>query len=569
MFQLKENDIVEYRPDIRDWRIYTETPHANQFVTLPDTYLSAWDIRLSDHYDTERINQEGIDRIHEWGEQRLSLEARKSIIDNSDEWFGYQWWTGQKLAHAGCMNKSLFINDGTGLGKTRSALCALSNNFRLAPNIIVCPKVAIPVWVKEIETVFPGADYITIVGEKKEREERLKHVEDVNFVIISYDNLIKHVSCRHWPNSKKLPAGELDFHEYNSVIIDESHRIKSPKALRTRCCWTLADNADKRIALTATPTTGSAEDLWAQWRFLSPKEFPTLSAWRERFLNMRENWHGGLDCVGWNETGHTHYLQICGWRTSHNQFGDRDVAYAMRGMTIPEEGPHTVIKVPLNTLQRQGYDQMLESYISDWDDNVLIAKNDLDKFTKLRQWANGRPILNDANRVMGLSTPSAKVDALVDLLEDVDCNVLVFCEHSKVAGMFFRALEERLPQKFLVNLITGDTRQITREYMIKRFQDTNDLIRKILVCTSGTMSESVSLTNAGLLVFAQEPTSLQQFIQCRGRVRRVGSTHVVPAISLRAEDTVEEHLAHKMSNKFDLYEEYFQALSNERKESYG
>jgi superfamily II DNA or RNA helicase len=131
--------------------------------------------------------------------------------------------------------------------------------------------------------------------------------------------------------------------------------------------------------------------------------------------------------------------------------------------------------------------------------------------------------------------------------------------------MIYRGLDERLPQKFLVNIITGDTRQASRDHIIRSFQDVNDLTRKILVCTSGTMSESVSLTNAGLLVFAQEPTSLQQFIQCRGRVRRVGSTHVVPAISLRAEDTVEEHLALHMSNKIKVYEEYFEALSNERK----
>ena len=86
------------------------------------------------------------------------------------------------------------------------------------------------------------------------------------------------------------------------------------------------------------------------------------------------------------------------------------------------------------------------------------------------------------------------------------------------------------------------------------------------MCTSGTMSESVSLTNAGLLVFAQEPTSLQQFVQCRGRVRRVGSTHVVPAISLRAKGTVEEHLALRMSNKMDTFNEYFEGLIKKGKD---
>ena len=565
--QLPEHSDVLYLEDVKAWRIHHEDPHKKDII-LPDNYSSAWYIRLSDHWDTCVVNDAGKDRILEWGEQRLMFESRDKIIENSEHLFGYQWWTGQLLAHVGCMNKSVFINDGTGLGKTRSALAGLENSFKMGPNIIVCPKVAIPVWVKEIETLWGAGvvDYITIVGDKKERESRLKHVGDVDFTIISYDSLIKHVSCKSWPNSKKLANAELDAYSWNSVIVDESHRIKSPRALRTRCCWTLGDNADKRIAVTATPTTGSPEDLWAQWRFLAPKEFPTLSDFRERFLNMQENWHGGLDCIGWNETGYTHYLQLCGWRTRHRTFGSKEVQYAMKGMTVPEEGPHTVIKVPLNTLQRKEYNEMLESYISVWEDDFLVAKNDLDKFTKLRQWANGKPVLNDANRVVGLDTPSAKADALVDLLFDVDCNVVVFCEHSKVAGMFYRALEERLPGHMLINIITGDTRQATRDHAIAAFQDPNDLRTKILVCTSGTMSESVSLTNAGLLVFAQEPTSLQQFVQCRGRVRRVGSTHVVPAVSLRAKDTVEEHLALRMSNKMDTFNEYFEGLIKKGKD---
>jgi len=561
MFELKEDDSVLYRADLKHFRI-VRMKGTDTF--LPDTYTSAWDIQMSDAYSNEVVSKDARTRISEWGKIRLELETMEKIVDNSEDLFGYQWWTGQMIREPND-NKCIFINDGTGLGKTRSALAGLSNNFRLGTNIIVCPKVAIPIWKQEIELLFPGADYITIVGDAKERRIRLKHVEDVNFTIISYDNLIKHVSCRHWPNSKKLPPRELDEYNWNSVIIDESHRIKSPKALRTRCCWTLSENADKRIALTATPTTGSPEDLWAQWRFLAPTEFPTLSDWRERFLNMIETWHGGIECVGWNETGYTYYRQLCGWRTTARNFDDRNVAYAMKGMTIPEEGPHTVIKVPLNTLQRQGYDQMLESYISMWEDDVLIAKNDLDKFTKLRQWANGKPVLNDGNRVMGLDTPSAKVDALVDLLSDVDCNVVVFCEHSKVAGMFYRALEERLPGDFMSPMIiTGDTRFVTRDAYIKLFQDTEDLTKKILVCTSGTMSESVSLTNAGLLVFAQEPTSMQQFVQCRGRVRRVGSTNVVPAVSLRAENTIEDGLALKMNTKLNYLEEYFMNLVNER-----
>jgi hypothetical protein len=57
---------------------------------------------------------------------------------------------------------------------------------------------------------------------------------------------------------------------------------------------------------------------------------------------------------------------------------------------------------------------------------------------------------------------------------------------------------------------------------------------------------------------------MQQFVQCRGRVRRVGSTNVVPAVSLRAENTIEDGLALKMNTKLNYLEEYFMNLVNER-----
>lgn len=531
----------------------------------PNTYLSAWDLRMNDFWDESDtkglITKSAKEQLHKWGKQRLMLESDKDVVPNSEDWFGYQWWTGLMLNHVGCINKSLFINDGTGLGKTRSALAGLSNNFRLGPNIIVCPKSAIAVWKKEIEAVFPGADYISIVGDIKERRKRLEHVQDVNFTIISYESLIKHISCRSWPNSKRLPDAELDNIKWNSVIVDESHRIKNPQALRTRCCWMLAASADKKIAITATPITQTPEDLWAQWRFLSPSEFPTLGDWRERFLKMEEGWHGGYECVGWNDTGQVYYEQICGWRTTKRRFEDPEVSAAMKGMTIPEEGPHTVIEVPLHKVQRDLYDEMLEYYIAVWKDDPIVAKNDLEKFVRLRQIANGMPVTTGDGKVIGLDTPSNKAVAVKEIIQDADCHVVVFAEHSQVAGMIYRYLEDNL-DKTTVRIITGDTKQATRLAYISEFQnDTVKPMKKILVCTTGTMSEAVSLTNAGLLIFAQEPASMHQFVQARGRVRRIGSNVVVPVISLRGEDTVESHLALRMDTKLNFLNEYIERIT--------
>lgn len=529
-----------------------------------DTYTSVFDILTSDWYDIEdlKVTSKAQERINFWGQIRQDRETFTKIWPNSDEWFGYQAKTHGIFKGT----NSIFINDGTGLGKTRSALSCLSNNYNMGPNLIICPKIAIDGWKSEIETVFPGTDYITIVGDAKERKLRLEHIEDVQFTIITYDLLIKHVGCRHWPTSKKLPEAELDGIQWNSVIADESHRIKNAKALRTRCAWRISDNAERRIALTATPITVDPQDLWAQLRFLAPDEFKSINKFREKFLRMEPSHHGGMDCLGWKEHGELHYLQLMGWRTTRRTFESPEVSAAMRHMTIPEEGPISVRSIPLTPMQKKAYKQMEDDLIlslQEWD-ATLIAKNYLDMFVKLRQISNGMPVTTEGGKVIGLSDKSSnKCMALKDLIDDADCNVVVFAEHSKVAGMIYRYLEDNLETDTIVRVITGDTRGPTRLAHIKEFQDEiwkNNLKistpNNVLVCTTGTMSEAVSLTNAGLLIFAQEPASAQQMIQCRGRVRRIGSNVVVPVISLRSEGTVEETLAGRMNVKLQFLHDY-------------
>ena len=48
----------------------------------------------------------------------------------------------------------------------------------------------------------------------------------------------------------------------------------------------------------------------------------------------------------------------------------------------------------------------------------------------------------------------------------------------------------------------------------------------------------------------------EQMIQCRGRVRRIGSNVEVPVISLRSEGTVEETLAGRMNVKLQFLHDY-------------
>ena len=54
------------------------------------------------------------------------------------------------------------------------------------------------------------------------------------------------------------------------MVLDESHRIKSPGSRVSLYCTALGKRVPYRMALTGTPAHTSPLDVYAQYRFLDP-----------------------------------------------------------------------------------------------------------------------------------------------------------------------------------------------------------------------------------------------------------------------------------------------------------
>lgn len=69
---------------------------------------------------------------------------------------------------------------------------------------------------------------------------------------------------------RKLLAGELDGSRYPLVIVDEAHRAKNPRAIRTLAALNVARAATRSWLLSATPMPNHPGELWAPLRALWP-----------------------------------------------------------------------------------------------------------------------------------------------------------------------------------------------------------------------------------------------------------------------------------------------------------
>lgn len=468
-------------------------------------------------------------------------------ISPEQNFFGFQERTGNMLWHA----KHGFVNDDTGLGKTRSVIYAIRDIP--GPHLIVCPKIAKTVWVRELAKTVPDWDVLVIDGPAADRRKALALVNQADVVIINYDLLRKHTSYPGW--TEKYPGDsedkELNGVQWGAIVLDEGHRIKDASSIQTRCCWRLADSSSARFVLTATPITKSPEDLWAQLRFINPDEWFAKGKFRDRYLDWVEAPHGGIEILGWKAGMQSEFEAIMGWRTSRRTYNDYDVQRELRD--LPEEGPTTVIPLDLLPEQKKLYKQMVDTYLvelSELDkEGFTVAATNVERWIRLRQIASGIPIIDGEGQVRGLQAPSNKLTAVKELIEDVDGPVIVFTEHEKVVSM----LHASLRGDARCGLIIGDTPQNLRDSYIDEFQEGR---LDILFGTMGAMSEAITLTNAHRLIFAQESTSLRDMIQARGRVRRIGSTIPVPVYVLRSRGTVEIALADGNAEKAGFLDDY-------------
>lgn len=187
-------------------------------------------------------------------------------------------------------------------GKTKVAIdyaCILHKGGKVNRVLVVCPVSVIDVWVDEIRTHCSTRYRITIWDNQGRKWIDLpRYGQDVlDFVLINYDAFStpgKMVGRRADGSIKRARRGgrfdirdKLRLWKPQLMVLDESHRIKSPSARRTTTVLSVAWRQRKapdgtfykeelvpyRLLATGTAVTKRKRifDLYTQWKFLNPE----------------------------------------------------------------------------------------------------------------------------------------------------------------------------------------------------------------------------------------------------------------------------------------------------------
>lgn len=459
---------------------------------------------------------------------------------------------------------SYLIMNEVGVGKTLASLSGLRLLDIAAtehgatdpfPALITAPKSMVRTWEREIRKAFPdawGEDQrsISIVdGTPSVVRKALEPGAD--FYIIGWELLRRYGRIASY-GSTAIPSGgnvdkELNFLGLSTIIGDEIHRISDPTSQRSRAFKYLAHRVNYRIGLTGTPMQEGAEDLWHILHCIRPDEYPTKTAYIERYLNE-----------SWGEWGER---ILEGLRADREEEFRKNFEAVTRRMTtaiLPNlpKVKETVRWVDLPPKHRKAYNSMRDTLIAEIDGGTLTAQNQLVKASRLIQLANSYGELTveeDGTEKFVMTDKSPKLDALMEDIENGDFDghsVVIFSESKQLLSFLAQRLEK---DKHTYTEITGDVTGEDRQKAMDEFQAGEKQF--CLLTRAG--GEGITLTAADIMVRLVRPWSYRIDVQAAARVRRIGSEkfEYINYIDYLVQDTMDEQVVIRLNAKGEAAEE--------------
>ena len=473
---------------------------------------------------------------------RTALEE-PSLVESEPDLFPFQRVGVAFLEQAG----RALLADDMGSGKTIQLIRTVE---RLGPEalpvLVVCPNSMKYTWKAEIEK-WSDLTAAVVDGTAAQRKKAIATNED--FIIINWESLRLHSRLAPYGSinlsAKEKEEKELNAIDWGTVIADEAHRAKDPRSKQTRALWNVSRGAKHRFAATGTPIESNPSELWPILNFISPDDFPRKTKFIDRYCLVSINPFGGFDIVGLKPDTASEFHTII----------DPRMLRRPKDVILPQLPPkvESLRLVPFSGKQKKAYDTMAKEMLATLKDgSTIVALNPLAQFIRLSQFASASAELDEDGNVK-MSTPSNKIDAFLEILEEAGNEQVVgFAESKQLLNLLAGKLKA---EGISYGMITGDVGTAERQLTVDQFQAGK---LRVLLGTSAA-AEGITLTAASILVFIQRFWSSIKNSQASDRIHRIGQTaDKVEIITLATKGTVDEYREQVLDEKGMTLQEILQ-----------
>lgn len=454
-------------------------------------------------------------------------------------------WAHQKEAieRASTENHfALFFEMGT--GKTATAINILRKwsiqKGRLLRTLIFCPPIVIDQWADEFRNHSEISEkcIVRLKGPGAKRVSLLeKHLQsDLPQVFITnYETLLMK------PCYKKFLEGHFEV-----LICDESHKLKSYSAKRTKLCTVLSDMVPRKLILTGSPVLNTPMDVFPQFRILDGgKTFGNnFFVFRARYFydgnagmpkhKYFPNWKPRPDCV--KEINKLIYQKAMHVEKS-------------RCLDLPPLIRQEVF-AELSKEQRKVYEAMKEdlvAYLS--NKSAAIANMALTKALRLQQIVSGFVTTDQKSTHRFKELPRLKV--LAELLESLvpQHKVIVWASFQEN----YRRIKDVCKEMGIDSVeIHGLCSEKEKRAAIDDFREKDST--RVVIANQKAGGVGLNLTEASYCIYYSRGYSLEDDIQSEARNYRGGSERheKVTRIDIIAPQTIDQIIVKALKRKQNL-----------------
>lgn len=347
------------------------------------------------------------------------------------------------------------------------------------------------------------------------------------------------------------------------MVADESQRIKSPTANRTKLALQLSNGIyDKRgtqvvkpakykYIMTGTPVLNSIMDLFTQYKFMDDG-----ATFGSNFFYFRMRYFYDRNA------GMPTHKYFPDWQLRPGSLEEINKKIFERGIHVDKKQcldlppfVTTIIKVKMTLEQTRLYEAMKKDCVAYIGNTAATAPLAITKTLRLMQITSD--FLSTEDRIIELKG-SPKMDALKELLIELapDHKIIVWASWSKNYEQIRRLCDDL---KIGCSELTGETPASKRDDNIDSFKHDNSC--RVLIANPGAAGIGINLVCSDISIFFSRTFSLEHSLQAEARNYRGGSEihEKVTRYDLVVEDTIDEHVVRALNNKQEIS---FEVLKN-------
>lgn len=464
-------------------------------------------------------------------------------------------------------NQALFWEQGT--GKTLGTIAILRQYFnafkQVKKTLILGPVAVLYNWPKEFHkfSKIPRERIFVSTGSGKKRIKKLEEAL-FNKVTERYENEMIVVINYEGIRNKEI-LGILKEWSPDILVCDESHLLKSPKAMQSKATYEIARRADSRILLTGTPILNNPMDIFMQFKILDDGATFGKNFYVFRTTYMKDEnaaWSGNAN----------HFPKWVAIPEKFEELTEKIYKKASRVLKsecleLPPLVEQTEY-VEMSSVQKRMYKEMKRDFLTYVEDSekegkpkAVVAQLALTKALRMQQIVSGF-VADESGEVTEIKKVPRleKLKELLTLLAP-DHKVIVWCcfrhNYSTISGLC-----DELDIDY--RKIIGGMSAYDKQEAIDAF-NTEPKVR-VIIANQKAGGTGINLTAASYSIIYSQGFSLAEALQSEARNHRKGSEKFdsIVKITLCAKNTIDELIHMALYKKEDLSKRIIDSESLEK-----